>query len=77
VSEGFDVDAMIKRFSERAEAVKRRGIPPVEGADRQRILQQMQQDFQDFAMLGDAEGRLEDGLLTLTVDLRPRPPAES
>ncbi len=27
----------------------------------------------DFAILGDAKGVLEDGVLTLTVDLRPRP----
>ena len=27
----------------------------------------------DFAMLGDAEVRLEDGILTLRVDLRPPP----
>ena len=25
----------------------------------------------DFAMLGDAEASLEDGILTLSVDLRP------
>jgi hypothetical protein len=31
----------------------------------------MQLDFQDFAMLGDASGTLDDGILTLRVDLRP------
>jgi hypothetical protein len=31
----------------------------------------MQLDFQDFAMLGDAAGSLEDGILTLRIDLRP------
>ena len=67
----FDVDAMITRFRNRAQAVKTRGMPPVEGADRRRILQQMQLDFQDFAMLGDATGTIEDGVLVLRVDLRP------
>ena len=71
--DGFDVDAMITRFRERAEAVRRRGVPPVEGPDRQRIMEQMQLDFQDFAMLGDAEGALDDGILTLRIDLRPKP----
>jgi hypothetical protein len=28
-------------------------------------------DFMDFAMLGDAEARIDDGILTLRVDLRP------
>ena len=73
VAEAFDADEMIARFRERAAAVRRRGLPPVEGAERQLILRQMQLDFQDFAMLGDAVGSLEDGILTLRVDLRPAP----
>ncbi|MGH9226614.1 MAG: hypothetical protein ACRD2W_23150 [Acidimicrobiales bacterium] len=67
----LDVDAMLERFRDRAKAVKNRGMPPVEGADRRRILQQMQLDYQDFAMLGDATGAVEDGVLVLRVDLRP------
>ena len=67
----FDVQAMIERFQARARAVKSRGMPPVEGADRRRIMQQMQQDYMDFAMLGDARGTIEDGILVLRVDLRP------
>jgi hypothetical protein len=67
----FDVQAMIERFRGRAKAVKSRGMPPVEGADRRRIMQQMQQDYMDFAMLGDATGTIEDGFLVLRVDLRP------
>jgi hypothetical protein len=34
----------------------------------------MQLDFQDFAMLGDATGTLEEGFLVLRVDLRPQEP---
>lgn len=70
-SDGFDPEEMISRFRERASAVRRRSLPPVEGAERQMILRQMQLDFQDFAMLGDAMALLEDGILTLRVDLRP------
>ena len=73
MEQGFDVDAMIERFRERAAAVRQRGLPPVEGTERQRILRRMQLDFQDFAMVGDAEGHLENGVLTLRVDLRPKP----
>ena len=75
MADEFDADAMIERFRERAAAVRRRGLPPVEGAERQMIMRQMQLDFQDFAMLGDAVGSLEDGILTLRVDLRPAPGA--
>ena len=68
----FDVEAMVARFRERAKAVRSRGVPPLEGADRRRFVERMQLDYQDFAMLGDAAGSLEDGVLVLRVDLRPR-----
>jgi hypothetical protein len=37
------------------------------------LIEQAQLDFQDFAMIGDAEASIEDGILTLRVDLRPKP----
>jgi hypothetical protein len=67
----LDVDAMIARFRDRAKAVRERPLPPVEGPARQEFMRQAQIDFQDFAILGDATGRLEDGVLILEVDLRP------
>lgn len=72
MAEELDVGAMIERFRHRASAVRERGIPPVEGADRQRFVEQARLDYMDFAILGDAEGWLEDGILTLRVDLRPK-----
>ncbi len=71
MADEFDVDAMIRRFRERAGAVRSRGMPPLEGADRRRFLERMQLDYQDYAMLGDATGAIEDGFLVLRVDLRP------
>lgn len=68
----FDVDAMVARFRERAAAVRKRGIPPLEGDDRKRFIQRMQLDYMDYAMLGDATGSLDDGILTLRIDLRPK-----
>jgi hypothetical protein len=62
---------MVLRFRERAEAVKRRGLPPVEGPDRLRFIEAAKLDFQDFAMLGDATATLHDGVLRLEIDLRP------
>lgn len=72
MSEELDVDAMISRFQARAKAVRQRGIPPLEGPDRKRFIDQARIDFQDYAIIGDAVGRVEDGVLTLTVDLRPK-----
>jgi len=71
VSPAFDPNEMVLRFRERAEAVKRRGFPPVEGPERQRVIDAANLDFQDFAMLGDATATLEDGILRLEIDLRP------
>jgi hypothetical protein len=71
----LDIDAMIARFRERAAAVKQRPLPPVAGEERSHFLQQAKLDFQDFAIVGDAVGSLEDGVLVLRVDLRP--PASS
>jgi hypothetical protein len=67
----FDPTEMIARFKERASAVKRRPLPPVAGEERQMFLNQAQTDFQDFAMIGDANAAIEDGFLVLRVDLRP------
>ncbi len=71
MSEAFDPNDMILRFRERADAVKRRGLPPVEGPDRQRFLDAARLDFQDYAMIGDAVATLEGGVLRLEIDLRP------
>ena len=62
---------MIARFKERAAAVRKRPLPPVAGEERQQFIAQANTDFQDFAMIGDAEATLEDGMLTLRIDLRP------
>jgi len=62
---------MVARFRSRAEAVRNRGLPPIEGPDRQRFIEQAQVDFMDYAMLGDAEASIEDGVLTFRIDLRP------
>lgn len=75
VAEDLDIDAMVKRFQARARAVRQRGIPPLEGPERKRFVDQARIDFQDYAIIGDATGKIEDGILTLTVDLR-RPAEE-
>ena len=54
----LDTDAMIARFKDRALAVKKRPLPPVAGEERMLFIEQSQLDFQDFAMLGDAEATL-------------------
>jgi len=67
----FDPDDMVQRFKDRAAAVKKRPMPPVEGEGRRHFIEQSKLDFQDFAMLGDAEATVDEGVLTLRIDLRP------
>ncbi len=63
---------MLARFRERAAAVKNRPLPPVAGEERTLFVKQAQLDFQDFAIVGDGVGTMEDGVLVLRVDLRPK-----
>jgi hypothetical protein len=71
MGDSLDVDAMIGRFRDRAQAVRSRPLPPVAGEERMRFIRQAEVDFQDFAIIGDATGAIEDGVLVLRVDLRP------
>jgi len=74
MAEALDIDAMLGRFRDRAAAVRSRNLPPVGGEERAAFIRQAQLDYQDFAIIGDAQASLEDGVLVLKVDLRP--PAE-
>lgn len=71
MAEDLDADAMVQRFRERAAAVKQRNLPPVAGEERTRFIEQAKVDFQDYAIIGDADASLEDGVLVLRIDLRP------
>ena len=71
MADALDADAMLARYRERAASVKRRTLPPVGGDERKRFLDQAQQDFMDFAIIGDATASIDGGILTLRVDLRP------
>ena len=71
MADELDVEAMITRYRERAEAVRSRPLPPVGGEERTLFIRRAQEDFQDFAIIGDATGAIEDGFLVLRVDLRP------
>ena len=70
MSETFDPQEMIARFAERAQAVRKRNLPAVGGDERLHFIRQAELDFMDYAMIGDAEATLVDGILTLRIDLR-------
>jgi hypothetical protein len=70
MADSLDVDAMIARFRDRAHAVRNRPLPPVAGEERKRFMRQAELDHLDYAIIGDAEWDLDDGVLTLRIDLR-------
>ena len=51
----LDIEAMVQRFQDRAAAVKKRDLPPVGGDERQRFIDQAKIDYQDYAIIGDAD----------------------
>jgi hypothetical protein len=71
MANALDVEGMLQRFRDRATAVRNRTLPPVAGEERTRFIEQAQLDFQDFAIIGDAEATIDEGILVLRVDLRP------
>jgi hypothetical protein len=71
MADQLDVEAMLARFRDRAAAVRNRPLPPIAGEERRRFIEQAELDHLDFAILGDAGWTLEDGVLTLRVDLNP------
>ena len=71
MAEDLDTAAMLTRFKARADAVRNRTLPPIGGEERQRFIAQAEADYMDYAMIGDADATLEDGVLTLRIDLRP------
>ncbi len=66
---GFDVGAFLVRFARRAEAVRDRGIPPLEGEARREFIASAQEDFTDYSLVSDASWEIEDGALVLRIPL--------
>ena len=72
MADELDVEGMLKRFRDRATAVRNRPLPPIAGEERTAFIRQAQFDYQDFAIVGDATATIDDGVLTLRIDLRPK-----
>ena len=67
----LDVDAMIERFRDRAQAVKERPLPPVAGSERKKFIDQAETDYMDFALVGNATWVADDEYLVLRIPLNP------
>jgi hypothetical protein len=69
MAEKFDVDAMIRRYRERASAVKERPLPPVAGEERRLFVERAEIDYTDYALIGNASWSVEEGELVLRIPL--------
>ena len=67
----LDVDEFLERFRERADAVKARGVPPLEAEARRMFISQMENDFLDYSLVGSAGWAVEEGNLVLRIPLKP------
>ena len=65
----LDVDQFLERFRQRAEAVKARGIPPLEQDARRAFIAQAEKDYLDYALVGRASWSVEEGKLVLRIPL--------
>jgi hypothetical protein len=65
----LDVEEFLNRYRERAEAVRERGIPPLEGEARRSFVESMELDYMDYTLVGSATWAVEDGHLVLRIPL--------
>lgn len=65
----LDVDQFLVRFADRANAVKDRGIPPIEGEGRKAFVEQAENDFMDYSLVASAAWAVEEGKLVLRIPL--------
>ena len=65
----FDVDAMLARFRDRAQAVRDRPLPPVAGTERQKFIEQAQTDYTDFALVANSTWEVDSDHLVLRIPL--------
>lgn len=65
----MNVDDFIERFQQRADAVKERGIPPLEGEARRQWIASAENDYMDYSLVGRADWSVEDDALVLRIPL--------
>ena len=65
----LNVEELLDRYKERAEAVKNRSIPPVGGDDRLAFVKQAEIDYQDFMIIADSEVEITEEYLILKFKL--------
>jgi hypothetical protein len=63
------MDDFLRRFADRAEAVKERGVPPLEGQARKAFIDSAEKDFLDYSLIASASWTVDEGDLVLRIPL--------
>ena len=65
----LDMDEFLARFAQRAQAVRDRGIPPLEGVARKTFIEGAESDFFDYSLIASAQWTVEDESLVLRIPM--------
>jgi hypothetical protein len=65
----LDMDEFLQRFEDRAQAVRDRGVPPLEGEARKSFIEGAERDYFDYSLIASASWSVEDGNLVLRMPL--------
>ena len=65
----FNTEEFQKRFTERANAVRKRAIPPVGGDELNAFIKQAEVDLIDFSIIADADIEVTNDELILKIKL--------
>ncbi|MDA8897067.1 hypothetical protein N9Q11_00465 [Acidimicrobiia bacterium] len=65
----FNIEEFQKRYTERAEAVKSRPMPPIGGDERLAFIKQAEKDYQDYMIISDSEFEITDEYLVFKYKL--------
>jgi len=65
----LDMDDFLGRFADRAQAVKERGVPPLEGQARKVFIEAAEKDYLDYSLIASATWSVDEGELVLRIPL--------
>tara|TARA_B110000014_G_scaffold261574_1_gene253562 strand:+ start:729 stop:935 length:207 start_codon:yes stop_codon:yes gene_type:complete len=67
--DSLNTDDFLARYHKRAEAVKKRSIPPVGGEERAAFITQAELDYLDFSIIASSEIEISDSEMILKIKL--------
>jgi len=65
----LDMDDFLKRFKDRADSVRERGVPPLEGAARKAFIEAAEKDYVDYSLIASASWTVDEGDLVLRIPI--------